>query len=91
MVALCVPSLVILGRTRLYTPMRITIASAGLLFATSWMLERAGATAMDPFEPLTEWAVEHPFAIAISLAALALVGRTLPFERRQTPPVPALR
>jgi HupE / UreJ protein len=90
-VALCMPSLLILVRTRLYAPVRITIASLGLVFATSWMLERGGATGTDPFMSYTEWAVHHPFAIAAALALLALVGRTLAFEHRQPLPVPTSR
>lgn len=90
-VALCMPSLLVLVRTRLYTPLRLTVATAGLLFSASWMLERSGAVASDPFEPLTEWAVHHPFAIVAALAVLAVVGRALAYRHRGPAPVSDLQ
>jgi hypothetical protein len=74
-VALMIPSLIVLARTAWYTPFRVAVAGAGFVFAISWMLERAAVTASDPFLPVTEWPVDHPFAIAACVAVLALVAR----------------
>lgn len=70
-VALLMPSLLVLARTAVYPAFRIGLAVLGLLFATSWMLERAGLTASDPFEGVQNWLVGHPFLVALALAALA--------------------
>jgi HupE / UreJ protein len=80
-VALMMPSLLVLARTTWYTPFRLTLAGAGCVFATSWLLERATITSSDPFLPLTEWLVDHPFVITASVAALALVASAAGRER----------
>jgi hypothetical protein len=75
-VALVMPSLVLLARTTWYTPFRLALAGTGCAFATSWMLERATITPSDPFLPVTEWLVGHPFIIAAAMAVLALLARS---------------
>ena len=80
-VALLMPSLLVLARTPWYTPFRVILAGAGCVFATSWMLERLTVTGSDPFLPLTQWAVGHPFVIVASIAVLALLARTQPNPR----------
>lgn len=59
-VALMMPSLVVLARTPLYPAFRIGVAVIGLVFSVSWMLERATLTAVDPFEGVQTWLVGHP-------------------------------
>ncbi|MDT0573412.1 hypothetical protein RM704_39245 [Streptomyces sp. DSM 3412] len=58
-VALLMPSLLVLARARLYPALRTTLAVIGLVFSVSWMLERAALTASDPFEGVQTWLVGH--------------------------------
>jgi hypothetical protein len=74
-VALVMPSLLVLARTAWYTPFRVAVSAAGLVFATSWALERAALTGRDPFVGVTEWLVGHPFVVAAALAVAALLAR----------------
>ncbi len=78
-VALMMPSLIVLARTALYPAFRTGVALLGLLFSVSWMLERATLTSSDPFESIQTWLVEHPLLVAAAVAALATVAqRTAP-------------
>lgn len=74
-VALLMPSLILLARTAFYPAFRIGVALIGLLFSASWMLERATLTASDPFEGIQTWLVEHPLLVAAAVAALAVIAR----------------
>lgn len=74
-VALMMPSLIVLSRTAFYPAFRIGVAALGLLFSVSWMLERATLTSADPFEDVQTWLVGHPLLVAASVAALAAVAR----------------
>ena len=73
-VALVMPSLVVLARTALYPVVRVGMGFVGLVFSVSWMLERSTITAVDPFEGLQTWLVHHPGVVVASFAALALVA-----------------
>ncbi|QYX82771.1 HupE/UreJ family protein [Streptomyces akebiae] len=73
-VALMMPSLIVLARTALYPAFRVGVALIGLLFSVSWMLERAALTSSDPFEGIQTWLVEHPLLIAVTVAVLAVVA-----------------
>ncbi|MGX5188755.1 HupE/UreJ family protein [Streptomyces avermitilis] len=85
-VALMMPSLLVLARTSVYPAFRIGVALVGLLFSVSWMLERATLTSADPFEGIQTWLVGHPLLVAASVAALAVVARrTAPRTPRATP------
>jgi hypothetical protein len=92
-VALVMPSLLVLARTPWYTPFRQAIAGAGCVLATSWLLARSGLTASDPFFSATEWLVGHPFDIAAGIALFALLARTLagPTPSRATAVTPGPR
>ncbi|MFE7839369.1 HupE/UreJ family protein [Streptomyces sp. NPDC057474] len=74
-VALMMPSLVVLARTPLYPAFRIGVAVIGLVFSVSWMLERVTLTAVDPFEGVQIWLVGHPLLIAGTVATLAIAAR----------------
>ncbi|MEV6482549.1 HupE/UreJ family protein [Streptomyces sp. NPDC051576] len=76
-VALLMPSLLVLSRTAAYPVFRIGTAAVGLLFSTSWMLERATLTSTDPFEGVQTWLVGHPLLVALSVATLAAGARLL--------------
>jgi hypothetical protein len=82
-VALLMPSLLVLARTAWYTPFRLAVSAAGLVFATSWALERATLTGRDPFVGITEWLVAHPFVVAAAFAVLALLAPDGVPPRRQ--------
>ncbi|WP_405960688.1 HupE/UreJ family protein [Streptomyces sp. NBC_00024] len=74
-VALMMPSLVVLARTPLYPAFRVGVAVIGLVFSVSWTLERATLTAVDPFEGVQTWLVGHPLLVAGTLAAFAAAAR----------------
>ena len=74
-VALMMPSLVVLARTAAYPAFRVGVALLGLVFSLSWMLERATVTPFNPFEGAQTWLVEHPLLVAGAVAALAVAAR----------------
>ncbi|MFD7933010.1 HupE/UreJ family protein [Streptomyces sp. NPDC059755] len=74
-VALIMPSLIVLSRTTVYPAFRIAVAVIGLVFSVSWMLERAALTAGDPFEGAQTWLVGHPLLVAGAVATLAAAAR----------------
>ncbi|MEU9310250.1 HupE/UreJ family protein [Streptomyces sp. NPDC048256] len=74
-VALIMPSLIVLSRTSVYPAFRIAVAVIGLVFSVSWMLERATLTAGDPFEGAQTWLVGHPLLVAGAVATLAAAAR----------------
>lgn len=74
-VALMMPSLLVLARTPLYPAFRIGVAVIGLVFSVSWMLERATLTSTDPFEGVQTRLVGHPLLVAGSVATLAVAAR----------------
>jgi HupE / UreJ protein len=85
-IALVMPSLLLLARTSVYPVMRVVVAVIGLAFSVSWMLERSTLTSRDPFEGVQTWSVEHPWAVAGSIAVLALVAWCV--APRVPPPAP---
>ncbi|MDQ1043214.1 HupE/UreJ family protein [Streptomyces sp. V4I2] len=80
-VALMMPSLLVLARTAVYPAFRVAVAVIGLLFSVSWMLERAGLTSSDPFEGFQTSLVGHPLLVAASIAVLAAVARGVAPQR----------
>ena len=76
-VALVMPSLLVLARTAVYPAFRVGVALVGLVFSVSWVLERATLTPADPFEGVQTWLVGHPLHVAAAVAVLALVARLL--------------
>ena len=82
-VALIMPSLVVLSRTPWYTPFRLAVAGSGLVLSMAWMLERGTVTPADPFAPATEWLVAHPFVVAAAVALLAAAGREASPDRQE--------
>lgn len=74
-VALVMPSLLLLARTRPYPAVRVALALVGLVFSASWVLERTGLTPADPFVGAQDWLVAHPFVVAGALAALGVLAR----------------
>ncbi|MFK4104055.1 HupE/UreJ family protein [Streptomyces sp. NPDC019531] len=76
-VALVMPSLLVLARTAVYPAFRIGLALVGLVFSVSWMLERSTLTSSDPFESAQTWLVGHPLLVAATVAATAAAARVL--------------
>jgi hypothetical protein len=74
-VALVLPSLLVLAETRYYTPFRIALATAALACATAWLLERTALTHGDPFLPATNWLIANPLTAAAAVALLAGAAR----------------
>ncbi|MFY0405413.1 HupE/UreJ family protein [Solicola sp. PLA-1-18] len=73
-VALAMPSLIVLSRTPAYPWLRAALASLGAVLASAWLLERVGVLTANPLEPVANLLVDHPIALAVGLATCALVG-----------------
>lgn len=76
-VALLMPSLIVLSRTAVYPVFRVGLALVALVFSVSWMLQRSTLTRSDPFRSLQTWLVGHPLLIAASMALLAIIAARL--------------
>nr|HEX4315873.1 hypothetical protein [Kofleriaceae bacterium] len=76
-IALVVPSLIVLARSRFYAPFRLAVAAIGAVASTAWILERAAGIAT-PIPALVERAAHHGLAIVLGLAALAAIAAALP-------------
>jgi len=70
-VALVMPSLMVLSRTRVYPTVRIVLASFGLVLAAAWLAERTMLTTVNPLDGVSAALVEHPFTSAACLACVA--------------------
>ncbi|MDI5913233.1 MULTISPECIES: HupE/UreJ family protein [Streptomyces] len=82
-VALLMPSLLVLARRRLYPAFRTAVAVIGLVFSVSWMLERAALTPTDPFESVQTWLVRHPRWVAVTVAGLAAAAHGVGARARE--------
>jgi len=76
-VALVMPSLWVLSRTRAYTPARNAAAGLGVLLSAGWLAGRSGLTTRNPLEPLSDQVVDHPLLLAAALALGAGLARLL--------------
>jgi HupE / UreJ protein len=81
-VALVLPSLILLSRTTLYPAFRVGVASLGAFLATGWLLARIGIISNNPLEGVADLLVDHPIPLALTLAAVAMVAATIPQLRR---------
>ncbi|MCZ2805214.1 HupE/UreJ family protein [Modestobacter sp. VKM Ac-2983] len=81
-VALVIPSLYLLSRTRWYPAVRTTGALIALVAATTWALDRLGWLA-DPLAGVEETLIANPWWVVAGLALLALVARTTEPSVRQ--------
>jgi hypothetical protein len=75
-VALVMPSLMVLSRTVAYPALRTCAATVGATLASAWLAERTGLLSSDPLGPMGEVLVNHPLVLATTLAVLALVMLT---------------
>ena len=86
-VALVMPSLIVLSRTAAYPYVRGATASVGVALSAGWLAERTGLAAANPLEPVGNLLVEHPFAIVACLALIAATcRRLLPSTTGETAP-----
>lgn len=69
-VALVLPSLYVVSRTRWYPALRVGGALVALAAATGWALDRLGVLA-NPLAGLEEAAIAHPFVVVGGLAGCA--------------------
>jgi HupE / UreJ protein len=81
-VALVMPSMMLLSRTRAYRGVRIALAAGGLILACGWFGERTTMLAHNPFEGVSEALVASPFLVAASLASISVLSWLLPALRR---------
>ena len=83
-VALLMPSLLLLSRTRLYPAVRTGAAVAGGVFATAWLAQRTTLIDGDPLAAMSGVLVHHPFLLAGGLTAVAVICRAVPTWRQPT-------
>ncbi|SER91396.1 HupE/UreJ family protein [Actinokineospora terrae] len=76
-VALVMPSLILLSRTTLYLHWRVTAATVGAVLATAWFAERVGLLADNPLEPIGDLLVDHPVPLAGGFAVLSAGVHTI--------------
>jgi HupE / UreJ protein len=85
-VALVLPSLVLLSRTILYPALRICIAGIGGALATGWLIERVGLISRNPLEGIADLVANHPLDLALALAAVAAAAVSIPRLRPRHEP-----
>lgn len=83
-VALTIPWLILLARTRCYTPVRVGGAIFGALAALGWIAERSLAVP-NPFAPVVDALAGHPWMLVGALAALALLATGWETWRKTAP------
>jgi hypothetical protein len=82
-VAVTIPWLILMARTPVYTPFRISAAICGGLAALGWIAERSLGV-RNPFAPIVDALVHHAFLLVALLAGAALLA-TLWQELRKSP------
>jgi len=88
-VALVMPSLLLLSRTPVYPVLRVSVAALGAVLAAGWLAQRTGLIPVNPLEPVGDLLIDHPLALAVGLGVLAvtLAGTS---RARTTRPAPQL-
>ncbi|GIM92438.1 hypothetical protein [Paractinoplanes toevensis] len=81
MVALLMPSLLLLSRTRLYPTLRTVLAGAGIALAAARLAERTTLVSGNPLEPVAEQLTSHPVVITGTLLAAAVAAWSRPALR----------
>jgi hypothetical protein len=88
-VALIMPSLIVLSRTKLYPAARTALAGSGIVLAAAWLAERTTLVTPNPLEGISESLVARPFIVAGALACLAAAAYAFPTLRLHSPAHPA--
>ena len=76
-VALVMPSLMVLSRTRLYPGLRVAVAGTGAVLAVAWLAERTTLMTTNPLNNVADLLVGYPLAVAGALAIGALLSRAV--------------
>jgi hypothetical protein len=71
-VAMIMPSLLLLSRTPAYPVIRIGCATFGIALAGMWLAERTTLISNSPVDHVGDFMIDHPLWIASTLAALAI-------------------
>jgi hypothetical protein len=77
-VALLMPSLMVLSRTRVYPVVRTVLALVGVVLAAAWLAERTTLIATNPLSGAADLLTTQPVAIAGGLAVGAVVTWAVP-------------
>lgn len=87
-VALVMPSLIVLSRSHVYPAVRTGLAVLGVVLATGWLAERTSLISADPLESVATALVAYPFAVpaALALAAVAVHHRLFALSPRTALP-----
>ena len=85
-VAMLMPSLIVLSRTRAYPAVRIAVAGTGVVLAAAWLAERTTLIPANPLNAVPDALVAHPFAVAGVLALTAAAAWAVPAMRTATMP-----
>jgi HupE / UreJ protein len=80
-VALIMPSLIMLSRTQLYPVVRTAMAGFGIVLAAAWLAERTTLVTVNPLDGVATGLVAHPFVVAATLACLTAVAWSVPALR----------
>jgi hypothetical protein len=73
-VALVMPSLILLSRTAAYPVLRLGVATLGALLAAGWLADRTGLVSGNPLDPVGNLLVDHPIGLAVGLGLIALTA-----------------
>ena len=82
-VALIMPSLLVLSRTRVYPAARNAVAGLGIVLAAAWLAERTTLISRNPLNRVSDALVAHPLVAAGTLAAAAAVSWSLTHATRR--------
>ena len=77
-VALVMPSLLVLSRTRAYPAVRLALAALGVVLAAAWLAERTTLINTNPLEPVSNALVAHPIPVVAVLALAAATAWSVP-------------
>ena len=73
-VALLMPSLLLLSRTPLYGTTRVAGAAFGFVLSAAWLAERTTLVAKDPLNGVSDALIGHPLRVAAALAGFAVLA-----------------
>jgi HupE / UreJ protein len=84
-VALVMPSLMVLSHTLAYPTVRIALASLGVVLAAAWLAERTTLITSNPLVGISTAVVEHPIPVVAGLAGAAAATWAVPALRTRSP------
>lgn len=81
-VALIMPSLLVLSRTPHYAAARVLGAAFGFALASAWLLERLSIIRTNPLNAVADAVIAAPFVMPLALALVAAIGWLHAQQRR---------